>query len=90
MNIVNNEVLGGALEKLLVFNGVYAFRRCLGDENLIVVLNPREEQRDLCIPLPEGSMQNRAWRDLLNERTFFSGESLILDILPQKSALVLV
>jgi cyclomaltodextrinase len=80
----------GALEKLLVFNGVYAFRRCLGEENLIVVLNPREEQRDLRIPLPEKALQARAWRDLLNGRTFLAGESLVLDVLPQKSALVLV
>lgn len=79
----------GSWEPLLTFNGVLAARRRWGDDQLVVVLNPREARKDLAISLseaPEGE-----WRDLLAQGSYrlWDGQ-LRLDSLGESSALLLV
>ncbi|HEX9116276.1 MAG TPA: glycoside hydrolase family 13 protein, partial [Anaerolineae bacterium] len=42
----------GGYETLLTFNGVYAYRRFLEQDQVLIVTNPREARRDLAVPLP--------------------------------------
>lgn len=79
----------GAFETLTVFNAVYAYRRYLGDEEIIVVLNPREERAHVTVPLTKGSL-NRKWRDFISGQQYFvDGSELKINRLPAQSALVL-
>jgi cyclomaltodextrinase len=56
----------GNFEPVLVFNGVYAYRRFTPEEEVLVVLNPRQSYMDLTIPIPAQSANVSHWRDLLN------------------------
>ncbi len=80
----------GSLEALLIFNGVFAYRRKAGDDELVVVLNPRETRRQVEIPLAHVQMEGRRYKDIFSGKivTCQAGK-LILDELPQKSALIL-
>jgi glycosidase len=44
----------GTWEPLLTFNGVFAVRRRHSDGDVVIVMNPRNAQRDFDIPLPGG------------------------------------
>ncbi len=80
----------GDFEPLLTFNGVYAYRRGHAEDNVIVVLNPREARQDLRIPLGTGSDLNGTWRDALSGAKFAaSGGVLHLPDLPARSGCVL-
>jgi glycosidase len=77
------------VERLLAFNGVYAFCRKLEEDEIIVVLNPRGEQQDLTIPLPADSPACPR-RDLLTGITISPVSSgLYLPTLPSETALIL-
>lgn len=74
-------------ETLLVFNGVYALRRFQGQDEAIVILNPREAHKD--IRLQSGS-ENRLWRDILSDQMYQNGkDGLFISNLPAKTALIL-
>lgn len=81
----------GEFVPLLVFNGIYAYlRRCESDE-VIVILNPREERNNIKIPLSNVGIMGRTWHDLLGGKTFNTIEAnLQIDTLPSKCAYVLV
>jgi hypothetical protein len=77
----------------LVFNGLYAFRRCAPEGNLIVVTNPRQSLANVAIPCGETLAPGvqRTWRDLLSGRSFEqSGSSIHFDTVSEQSAHVLV
>ncbi|MCL4561302.1 MAG: glycoside hydrolase family 13 protein [Chloroflexi bacterium] len=74
-------------ESLLVFNGVYAFRRFQGQDEVIVVLNPRHAQREIQLPIHS---EKRLWRDLFSDVRYRVGTGgLSIPILPEKNALLL-
>jgi cyclomaltodextrinase len=80
----------GTWQPLLTFNGVLAYRRCHGAEQVIVVLNPRDAQDDLAVPLPEAPPATR-WRDLLSDAVYdAAGGQVRLPRLDAASALILV
>jgi len=59
----------GDLRTLRVFNGVYAYARTLGDDAVIVVLNPRGELPDLTVTLGDLG-GTRRWLDILSGMQF--------------------
>ena len=83
----------GSLETLHIFNGVYAFRRRTDDDEIIVVINPRQTVESVTIPCTETSEVNRSnsWRDILSGRTVERNRTEIyFDVLPEQSAYVFV
>lgn len=81
---------GGAFEPLCTFNAVYAYRRHLDSDEVLVVLNPRQAQEQVTVPLPADCTVHR-WRDLLGDATFETNEEqLTISRLPAHSAMVLV
>jgi glycosidase len=79
----------GTFETLWVFNGVYAYRRVFEEDEVIVILNPREAQNDLRIPLKQAGAPH-TFREMRGGRTFSTnGDHLQIDHLPAKSTLVL-
>jgi cyclomaltodextrinase / maltogenic alpha-amylase / neopullulanase len=81
----------GSLDRLWVFNGVYAYRRIAGSDEVIVILNPRQAYSNLRIPLsPEVALAPR-WRDLSTGIIIArDSDGMRLDCLPAKSALLLI
>ncbi len=79
----------GSYESLLTFNGVYAFRRWLDADRVVVVINPRNAQKGLRIPLPgEGDGE---WVDVLSGRRFTGrAGQLVLPILEAQQGLALI
>lgn len=76
-----------SFETLNVFNGIYAYRRVLGEDQVVVVLNPRQAYPDLNLPLAGP----QAWLDVLSGQVYYaSGGVLKLDNLSAQTALVLV
>lgn len=78
----------GDFRTLLTFNGVLAYRRRLDHDDVVVVLNPRDAQRDIRLPLLDATAET--WRDHLaggSHRADAAG--LVIDDLPATSALVL-
>lgn len=79
----------GGYETLLTFNGVYAYRRFLGDDQVVIVTNPREVRRNLAIPLPAQNT-GRRWIDAFSGVTYLSDQKrLLLPELAARSGLVL-
>ena len=79
----------GAWEPLIRFNGVFAFRRRHAGDEVVIVLNPRDAQHDLAIPVPDGEATR--WHDALSGATFDThGGKLRVETLPSCAALVLV
>ncbi|HEX9013629.1 MAG TPA: hypothetical protein VF813_08940, partial [Anaerolineaceae bacterium] len=68
---------------------VYAYRRFLEQDQVLVVTNPREARRDLAVPLPAGNTVRR-WIDAFSGAVYASDQnSLRLPELAAKSGLVL-
>jgi cyclomaltodextrinase / maltogenic alpha-amylase / neopullulanase len=79
----------GSLDALLIFNGVFAFRRQMLPDELIVVLNPREARRQVEIPLPQEYKEGTQFREVFsNKMITCQAGKLVLDELPQKSAMI--
>jgi glycosidase len=79
----------GDWASILCFNGVLAYRRWVNEDTVMVVLNPRQAQRDLVLPLAAGG--STTWRDALSGATFpVNGDGLRIERLDACSALVLV
>jgi glycosidase len=77
----------GSLEKMWIFNGVYAFRRHHGHDQVVVVLNPRVPRHAVHIPL-EGAASE--WRDLITGQVYRAEQGhLHVDSLGARTALVL-
>jgi glycosidase len=81
----------GSLEPLLLFNGIFAFRRVNTPDELIVVLNPREACRQVEIPLPQSLDKVISLREVFSGRIFTcQAGKLIVDVLPQESAMIFI
>lgn len=79
----------GSWEPLLCFNGVVAYRRPHQDQDVVVVLNPRDEQRHLRVPVPDSHVAR--WRDVLGGGTHdAAGGTLRIATVPACATLVLV
>ncbi|PKN89595.1 MAG: hypothetical protein CVU45_06850 [Chloroflexi bacterium HGW-Chloroflexi-7] len=77
----------GSLTQLAFFNGVYAYKQQLADDEVIVIVNPRESISKF--EIPTGS-QHEKWIDYANCQTFTATDGrLFIDSLPAGSALVL-
>jgi glycosidase len=77
------------IEPLLIFNGVYAFHRTAGDDEAMVILNPREAQPE--IRLSPSSSRVTTWRDLYTGKLYSrQGDDLVITGLHEKTALVLL
>ncbi len=81
----------GTLEPLWTFNGVYAYRRTAGGDDVLVVLNPRQARTGLHIPLPQGIAAVSQWRDALSGAIISTDrKGLLIERLAEKTALLLV
>ncbi len=83
-------LVDGTFETLHVFNGVYAYRRTLGMDCVIVVLNPRDARSHYRIPV--GYWPDRppkVWHEHLTQQTFtIQDDVLTFEVLPAQSAFV--
>ncbi len=80
----------GTFEKLWVFNGIYAYRRYWDQDEVIVIVNPREKRQDVKVPLPRGTVSSKQWRDLFTGKVFTYNEGhLLIENMLSKTALVL-
>jgi glycosidase len=76
---------------LLIYNGIYAYLRRLEDDEVIVILNPREERHQIKIPLGNLNIKGKLWQNILGEGTFkVMDNHLQIETLPSKSALILI
>lgn len=81
----------GEFIPLLVFNGIYAYLRRYESDEVIIIMNPREERDDLRIPLNQVQSLGRTWHDLLGEGNFKATKAHIhIPRMPSKCAYVLV
>jgi hypothetical protein len=80
----------GKFKKLKTFNAVYAYKRYTSDEEVIIILNPREELPQLSIP--RGSQTTDAiWRDILSEQSVYQEDGVFnFAPLPAEQAFILV
>lgn len=79
----------GSFQPLVTFNGVLAFRRSLDDDEVVVVLNPRDRQKRFIVPVSDSG--GVVWQDALTGRQYTSSpQGIHLDELPAASAIVLV
>lgn len=79
----------GSWEPLLLFNGVCAYRRSLDGADVVVVLNPRDAQAELAIPIPDGATGR--WRNALGDGTYgVRGGMLRVEEMAACSSLVIV
>lgn len=77
----------GKFQKLTAFNGVFAFKQIFENDEVIVILNPREEI--LALEIPTFSQTNH-WREFSSCQLFStSNGKILIDQLPSCSALVL-
>jgi cyclomaltodextrinase len=75
---------------LLIYNGIYAYLRRLEDDEVIVILNPREVRHQIKIPIGNLNLKGKVWQNMLGEGTFkVMDNHLQIETLPSKSALVL-
>lgn len=80
----------GSYETLLTFNGVYAYRRCWEEDQVIAIINPRDARSALHILLPSPGAW-REWVDVLSGLRFTSESGqLVIPKLEAKTGLVLV
>jgi glycosidase len=78
----------GTYETLLTLNGVAAYRRWQGDDEVVVVLNPREALRGVSVPM-RGKVT--ACRDLVTGQILSVQNGLLMvETLPEKSFILLV
>jgi cyclomaltodextrinase / maltogenic alpha-amylase / neopullulanase len=76
-----------SFEPLLTFNGIYAYRRAVGEDQVVVLLNPRQAYPHFSFPL-DGS---EGWLDVLSGQVFrTSNGELSFDLLPAQTAFVFV
>jgi glycosidase len=81
----------GDFEPLLIFNGVYAYQRSHEDDILLIVLNARENRKDVKIPLHVDKSTQQTWIDKTSGDIFYMEEGhLRINELPSKKALLLV
>ncbi|HKJ26449.1 MAG TPA: glycoside hydrolase family 13 protein [Anaerolineales bacterium] len=81
----------GGFEPVYIFNGVYAYRRFDDTQDVIVVLNPREERSQVNIPIPAQLAVHLNWKDIFTGEIFRHQQSGIeIDRLESKSFHVLV
>jgi glycosidase len=80
----------GKFKKLKTFNAVYAYKRYTSDEEVIIILNPREELPQLSIP--RGSQTTDViWRDILSEQSVYQEDGVFnFAPLPAEQAFILV
>ena len=83
----NSALVCGDFQTLLVFNGVYAYRRFDANGMVVVILNPRHEQYSINVPAP----WHEHWVDVVSgDQLTTQGGMLAFSTLPAQSALVLV
>lgn len=83
----NRALVCGDFQSLLVFNGVYAYRRFDANDMAVVILNPRHEQHNISVPAP----WHEQWVDVISGDQLTTQESTLeFSTLPAQSALVLV
>ena len=81
----------GDFVPLLIYNGVYAYLRRLEDDEVIVILNPREEHHQIKIPLGNLNIKGKCWKNILEEGTFNVVDAhLQIEKLPSKCAFILI
>jgi len=76
-----------SLEPIKIFNGIYAYRRIFKDDQVAVVLNPRQAQQNFSLPLAGAE----TWLEVFSGQVFHCPEGMLqLDRLSARTALVLV
>lgn len=81
----------GSFETLTTFNGIYAYHRCLDQDSVVVLLNPRETRQNMRIPLGHATGKSTAWEDALSgERFLVQDGTLVCDSVPSRAGYVLL
>ncbi len=81
----------GGLKPIWVFNGVYVYLRCWEEDQVIIILNPRQARANVAIPLDGQITLENDWWDLLSGTRFtVSDRGLWIKDIPAKSAFILV
>ncbi len=77
----------GKRETLFAFNGVFAYRMALGEDEVIVVLNPREKIPGVSLPVKQ---HGSAWKDSQSGQVFTTRDGMLeLGDVPAASAIIL-
>jgi len=80
----------GSYEALLTFNGIYAYRRIFSDDQVIVVLNPREYRSNILIPVPDENTPEE-WIDVFSGIVYSCNRNQIqIPDLLSKQGLILI
>ena len=80
----------GVFEPLRVFNAVYAYHRQREEDDVVIVMNPRQARSEFAIPLRRVARANGRWRDFLSRKTYRVQQGYLqIDRLPACSALIL-
>ncbi len=66
----------GKFEKLKIFNAVYAYKRFTSDEEVIVIINPRQEVPRIGIP-GCSSKEDILWRDILSGQSIRQKDGML-------------
>ena len=78
----------GAVEDLVTFNGVYAYKRSHGEDEVIVILNPRASVKDVIVPI---NSDVATWQDLFSgEKYTAKKEAITFEQIPACAAMVLL
>ncbi|MGD0002825.1 MAG: glycoside hydrolase family 13 protein [Anaerolineaceae bacterium] len=76
-----------SFESLKVFNGIYAYRRAFGEDQVVVVLNPRQVYPNFNLSLAGP----QTWLDILSGQVFYASEGMLrFDRISAQTALVLI
>jgi glycosidase len=78
----------GEIDSLATFNGAYAYRRAWSDDEIIVVLNPREGIADFEVPTHSSLTE---WRELYSGATWSTQNGVLrMPLVPARSAQVFI
>ncbi len=80
----------GNFESLFIFNSIFAYRRYLDEQEIIIILNPRKGRERISIPLKNQGNAKR-WRDILTNAVFSQLQGkIIFDEIEANCAYILV
>ncbi len=81
----------GSFTPLYVFNGIYAYQRQMGEDTIIVVLNPRMAYHDIKIPCTAFHLKDKKeWRDLVTGKKYsVQNGNIFIETLDAMTGLIL-
>jgi len=78
-------------EILFIFEGIFAYRRFFGNDEVVVVFNTNKYKKDIKIPIKRYNSKQNKWRDYLSNKVYDEEEGFInLSSFSKEKALVLL